>query len=603
MEVNEASHVTQREEDEATHGAKSQQEFETFQPKAVLENVKSVVWQFFIFRGAKGKGPDKNRVYCRLCPNDKMSSKNKKQPGIPYSGGTSNLSAHLKFHHPKEFLKAESEEKTKTKKYNDSDSNTVESYFAASKKQYKWPKGSPRWKEMTMAIAKWFCKDSRSSLMVEDEGFKRVMELAAPEYDMPCAKTISTYIQTLYEEEKKKIMECLKEPEHMALTSDGGTSSNAVSFQATNVHFIDADINLKYFCLGVRENKEKHTADNYRAKTEEIKEEFEIEEKVFMNVTDNEAKMQKAFEKKERNGCMSHIIHKTVTAGADGVKEVKDILVKIRKIAGRHNKSYAFRYGLNVEQQKMGIKTKVLHQDVPTRWGSTRASTESFLDSKEDEGEETEQSFFGELESFKNAEAINNALKKLKWKKKIKLSYFLLSTSDMMRIRNISKFLTRIDIFCTTLGGSKFVSSSVVLPVVKSFKKLLEPDEDDVSYIAKIKRIMCDDFKARIAENLNFELLIKASALDPRFSRLKIVDKKEKREEVFDTLLKEMKNLKSEKTEEKEEQTEKKRKLALDFDESDDEEGEDQDEMKREVGGLIIIFKFQNHFIIKLYEN
>jgi hypothetical protein len=111
MEVNEASHVTQGEEDEGTHGAKSQQEFETFQPKAVLENVKSVVWQFLTFRGAKGKGPDKNRVYCRLCPNDKMSSKNKKQPGISYSGGTSYLSAHLKFHHPKEFLEAESEEK------------------------------------------------------------------------------------------------------------------------------------------------------------------------------------------------------------------------------------------------------------------------------------------------------------------------------------------------------------------------------------------------------------------------------------------------------------------------------------------------------------
>ena len=55
-----------------------------------------------------------------------------------------------------------------------------------------------------------------------------------------------------------------------AVTSDGGAASNAMSFQNTNVHFIDEEMNLKHRTLAVKENKEKHTAVNYREKTNEI---------------------------------------------------------------------------------------------------------------------------------------------------------------------------------------------------------------------------------------------------------------------------------------------------------------------------------------------
>lgn len=156
----------------------------------------------------------------------------------------------------------------------------------------------------------------------------------------------------------------------------------------------------------------------------------------------------------------------------------------------------------------------------------------------------------------------------------------------MMRIKNINAFLTRLDIYSTTLGGSTFVSSSIVLPVVSSLKKLLRQDPDDASYIVNMKNLIFKDFKSRIADNLNFEILVKCSALDPRFSRLKFVDKKEKRDEVFDELLYEARSLKRKSEAEVlglGEQMTKKRKLALYFDESDDEEEAVRDDVKREV--------------------
>ena len=56
----------------------------------------------------------------------------------------------------------------------------------------------------------------------------------------------------------------------------------------------------------------------------------------------------------------------------------------------------------------------------------------------------------------------------IKFTKKQKLKDYLLTRDDMRRMKNIHALLTQLDIFTTTLGGSKFVTISIVLPVIKS---------------------------------------------------------------------------------------------------------------------------------------
>ena len=65
-----------------------------------------------------------------------------------------------------------------------------------------------------------------------------------------------------------------------------------------------------------------------------------------MYVTDNEPKMNKAFKKEERSGCLAHIIHSSISKGIKETPEVDDILRKVRRIAQKFNKSYAFKYGV-----------------------------------------------------------------------------------------------------------------------------------------------------------------------------------------------------------------------------------------------------------------
>ena len=554
--------------------------------KVLRKTVTSACWKFLYFKGSK-ELPCKKRVFCKLCLEGSLVQ----TQGIPYSGSTTNLTNHMQSKHSEAFKNEIAAEQAEKKKL-DLNQNKLDSYFKPARPSPKWKKNSENWKSVTRSIAKWFVKDTRPAGMVQDEGFVRLMAVVAPEYEVPCQDTITKYIDTVYIEERAKVMEELAVVDYCAVTSDGGAASNAMSFQNTNVHYIDKDMNLKHRTLAVRENKDKHTAENYRDKTDEVLEEFGVADKVFMYVTDNENKMKAAFKQEERSGCLSHIIHSSVSHAINEVGEVKNVILKSRKISQKHNKSYAMRYGLEEAQKRIGIKQRPLQRDVENRWGSTRNSTESFLDHEDDVKKRIgKPSNVGDgFDEYHNARAINEALRGLKYKKKQKLGDFLLTGSDMARIKNLHKVLTKLDIFSTTLGGADFVSCSIVMPIVKSFQTMFKPDDDDPHYIDLLKRFILDDFQKRIQDNLNCKFLLKATCLDPRFKKLKVLASKDARAAVFNQIEEEAKELKAKAMRKitdgavsKEVSGEagvilKKRKLGLMFDESSDEEDDDDND-------------------------
>ena len=340
---------------------------------------------------------------------------------------------------------------------------------------------------------------------------------------------------------------------------------------------------MRSACLAVTENKEAHTAENYRSNVDEVLEDFKIKEKVVKTVTDNENKMRAAFDDDERSGCLAHIIHNSVTEGIKKTPEIKAVIEKNRKIATKYHKSYAFKYQVEEEQKKRGLPVRAILQDVPTRWGSTRASTGSFLDKVEkDEEMSTRESdvFRGQ---HQNMDAINSALRKIKYRGDQKLTQYLLTEEDMARIKTVNKFLTKLDVFSTTLGGDKYVTSSVLMPVIACMKKMLQEDSSDPLYIARMKEVILEDFNRRVAKNIDTDFFLLATALDPRWKDLKMIRRSE-RDLVFTRLQREMSILTKPNlpAEEVSKEPPKKRRL-LDFDESDDEESNEEDPMEAEL--------------------
>jgi hypothetical protein len=322
----------------------------------------------------------------------------------------------------------------------------------------------------------------------------------------------------------------------------------------------------------------------YRKNTDKVLEEFDVKEKVVLTTTDNENKMRAAYKDDERNGCLQHIIHSSLSSGLTKEKSINSIVLKQRRIIAKHNKSYVVKYGLEEAQKQLGIKRKQLTQDVVNRWGSTRASTSSILDDEKDKKDVPASAVFGEeLEGFMNAKAINMALRKHKFKKKEKLKEYLLTNTDMKKILHLNSFLKTFDLYSTTLGGNKFVTSSIVMPMMKSIKKHLSSCDDDPFYIISMKLIVLDDFKDRTQLNLNFDFLMRATALDPRFLKLKFLTDKTARDRVFERLGDEAREY-LDRAEDVEkvrliEPLVKKRKMGLDWSESDSGESEEEDEV------------------------
>ena len=538
------------------------------EPKTVLESVKSSTWRFFKFR-LSGADVDKSYVHCKLC----LDGGDGKRGQIKYCGGTTNMTNHLKACHKAEY---KSVEKTEVPK------QSILNHFVAEKKVPKWPKSSEKWKNLTMALAKWFCKSSRSTMMVKDPGFIAFLELACPEYDPPSTTTIAKYIKQLYDEKKNEICESLEEIEFCAVTTDGGASSDATSFQDTNVHYIDKEMNMKSHCLAVTENKEAHTAVNYRQNVDDVLDEFGIKEKVVKTITDNENKMRAAFSDEERSGCVAHILHSSITEGYKKTNEVKDVIEKNRKIATKFHKSYAFKYSLEEEQKKRGLPVRAILQDVPTRWGSTRSSTGSFLDKDEkDDEEEVNKGSEVFRDRFQNMEAINSALRKIQYRGDQKLVQYLLTQEDMARISTVNKFLTKLDIFTTTLGGANYVTSSVLLPVIASMKKMMQVDSNDSVYIAKLKEVILNEFNKRIATNVDVDFFALAAFLDPRWKDLRMI-KKQDRDRAIERIEEEMNSLEKTSQPTREVEPAPKRRL-LDFDESDEEGDEETEAMAAEL--------------------
>ena len=542
------------------------EEIVTFQPHTVLgKGVKSFIWRFYKFKGTLSKGPVREEVFCNLCS---------KETKLAYSSGTTSLWNHMKRHHGKELKEAESNDDQKRP-----DIRNFAVPSISNNNVKTWSKSSARWKTATSMLADWICVHNRPFKIVEDEGFKAALKFIQPEYEPPSADTIASYIDKRYNEEKTKLIEELKEIDFVAVTTDGGSSTNATSFQDLNVHYFDEDLQLKSSILTVQEIKGQHTADHIRDENDEVLEKFGVLEKVTLTVTDNEPKMSQMYDDSERSGCMAHIEHKSIEKGIDKVKEVTDVIGKIRKISQKHNKSYKFKSVLQVEQAKIGLKVRPLLQDVVNRWGSTKVAMESYLTHKDDMGENL---------SLDNMMAVNSALRKTITSKK-ELEKTLLTASDMLIIENVHELLTSLDVYTTTLGGNFFVTSSIVIPVMKSIESLLKVKDNDPGYIEDLKNQIFQQFKTRCADNLNLNVLLKCSALDPRFKNLKFMKNSYgDREAIFNKILEEMREIKVDVKETPVDKcsSPKKRKLGLLYNESDDEEEGDEieiDHLKSEL--------------------
>ncbi|CAK1599122.1 unnamed protein product [Parnassius mnemosyne] len=217
--------------------------------------------------------------------------------------------------------------------------------------------------------------------LVEERAFKKFAR-HIPGYELPSRKTVSNIIiPTLYDQTVLRKKEEINDIEFLSLTTDLWTSRVNDAYIAVTGHYITKDLVLKTFLLKCAEFKDTHSSANIQAALLETTNEWNVTNKINFIVSDNAANVKKAIADIgwKHYGCYGHTLNLIVE---DALNLVKASLDKVKTIV-RHFKTStaALEKLLKAQlQEKPDIVPKRLIQEVPTRWNSTFAMLQRFVE-------------------------------------------------------------------------------------------------------------------------------------------------------------------------------------------------------------------------------
>ena len=434
-----------------------------------------------------------------------------------YRNSPTNLSQHVQSNHTFHYEGVEEDGVEKKK-----EKATLDSFFN-KKVSSKYKSDNPKQKAVRSKLVEWVVKNNRALAEVEDVKLVEAFAIADPKLKVPSRHLVKRDIEKLYRKRKKEFAEEVSNVEYFSGNNDAGSSSNSKSFVAVNVSYATEDFTLKKKIVDVVEMPEDKNAVNYRERIKATEEKYGISDKVFMYTTDNENTMRAAFLGHERNGCFAHIESKASKKALDNQASLKNLRLKLRKIAKKANKSSKFKYALMNQQKTRGLRQKTLEQEVKTRFTSTHTMIHSFLN---DPNKNTD----GPIDDMKvkeNIKAVNGAMVDAKFPKR-DLEKLEIKPEDVSKMIKIIPILDTLEEGITLIGAEKYATASSVLPFESKFYKVLEADDDDPYYLAKFKEDFIKEMKKRCDDNLNRKVLAKASFFDKRFEKIeKFVEKKE----------------------------------------------------------------------------
>nr|XP_046250116.1 zinc finger BED domain-containing protein 4-like isoform X1 [Scatophagus argus] len=244
----------------------------------------------------------------------------------------------------------------------------------------------PNKQALDEAVVNMIIKDCQPFTLVENEGFRALMQLVAPSYVLPSRKTVKDLVDQKYEEEKEKTKKDLQSAIAVTLTADMWTSINMEAYLAVTCHYVDQDSHeLHTSVLGVQHFSQKHTADNLAMVKRSLMEEWGIASKVRCLVTDAAANMISCARilQIRQTICIAHSINLIVKKSCDPIITLTDICNKTRQIVTYLRSSTTAKEKLAQIQQQLGTPVHKLINEVPTRWNSTYHMLERMTEQKE----------------------------------------------------------------------------------------------------------------------------------------------------------------------------------------------------------------------------
>ncbi|XP_027168887.1 zinc finger BED domain-containing protein RICESLEEPER 2-like [Coffea eugenioides] len=323
------------------------------------------------------------------------------------------------------------------------------------------------------AAAHWVLMHEHPFTILEEEGFNLMMKRAVPEWKKISRATAKNDCMQVYELEKNKLRNKLKNVERVSITTDLWKSKNQkIEYMVITGHSIDSDWKLQ--------NISVDNASNNDVAIRILRDDISRSKKLLCD--------GKLFHVR----CCAHILNLVVQ---DGISEIVDITKAIRDSVEFVNRSEGRALMFAEIAQQLHIPGKKLLYDCKTRWNATFEMLNCAIKFKDvfPRFQDREQSydFCPSAEDWKKAEKVCSVLEKF-WE-------------------------------CThIISGSDYPTSNLFLQELVKIKKVLDARvNDEDPFIRAMVRRMKTKFDKYWGEcNL---ILAVAAILDPR-QKMRVVD-------------------------------------------------------------------------------
>ncbi|XP_066585507.1 E3 SUMO-protein ligase ZBED1-like [Prorops nasuta] len=329
----------------------------------------------------------------------------------------------------------------------------------------------------------------------EREGFKKLMKVIAPMYQIPSRKNITKLIEEKYNLLSSIISDRLSQVECISLTTDIWTDTlNTKSFLGITAHYIDSE-KLKSATLSVVELSDRHTSNNIGDWILEVLELWRIKiENIVAIVSDNASNMTKAikctFGEHRFLSCFAHSLNLVAVQIISDVK-IKNIIDKVKTIVKYFKHSV-------VASDELRKKSELkLIQSVPTRWNSTFYMLQRF----------TEQSLI-----------VGSVLLSLPD------SLLMLSASEILTVKEFVIVLRPFERTTIELCTERHTSIGKVIPIINCLRKNLIGLNLETDNAKQLRDLSITALEERFKNIENNTMLAVATILDPRFKCLHFKD-------------------------------------------------------------------------------
>lgn len=223
-------------------------------------------------------------------------------------------------------------------------------------------------------------------------------------------------------------------------------------------------------------------------------------ENILAVVTDGAANMVKgvelAFGKTKHSHCFAHLLNLMAQKSIDSIPELKVILDQVKLIVTWFKHSVVGSDALR--EKTKHLQKKTLIQSVSTRWNSTYYMVERFLLLREE---------------VNSIITFNTSAPKM------------ISAADIEILKECLVLLRPIEYATKEACGEKFVTSSIVIPMVRLLKKKIMEAKITMEMPKKLKELLLVQWDKRFKDIEHCNLFSMATLIDPRFKNLHFDDK------------------------------------------------------------------------------